>query len=351
MLFECWKKRLKEPMIIVCPNCNAEYEVADQAIGESGRVVQCASCAQSWRAMQAPPKPKPVEVRDVELADDSDDFARLLDDAMQEEGLDPIKRAEQNKKAAQGENGSDKGGDVNQNQDEAALDRELEALDEGESASQDGDGGKNAGKSGEHGGKLEALGDDNAMESASYATRRRTRIDRMKRARRVAKRHRDIARGLPMARTRRLITTTCLALSAAILLGLFSFRVEVVRLYPEMASLYRLFGTNVNVVGLDFANVRTIRSWKDGHEVLNVTGDIQNVTSKIAYLPPIRVALVRDDDTVIYEWNMTPGVSVLEAGGSFEFSTQLLSPPNDVRRVKLSFLDWQSGKANISSSE
>ncbi|AVX03057.1 hypothetical protein MXMO3_00511 [Maritalea myrionectae] len=334
-------------MIIVCPNCNAEYEVADQAIGETGRVVQCAKCAESWRAMQTPPAPKRPLVREVELADDSDDFARLLDDAMQEEGLAPIKRTEKTQKGDAAENDPQSADNVNSDLDETAMDRELEELDaSGGKSKSKGDAGGNADKSDE---SSFGYGEDSAIESASYATRRRTRIDRMKRARRVAKRHRDIARGLPMARTRRLITTSCLALSAAILLGLFSFRVEVVRLYPEMASLYRLFGTNVNVVGLDFANVRTIRSWKDGHEVLNVTGDIQNVTSKIAYLPPIRVALVRDDKTVIYEWNMTPGVSVLEAGGSFEFSTQLLSPPNDVRRVKLSFLDWQSTSSNASN--
>lgn len=336
-------------MIIVCPNCNAEYEVAAQAIGETGRVVQCAKCAESWRATQTPPAPKKPQVREVELADDSDDFARLLDDAMQEEGLDPIKRAEKTQQIDAAENDTQASAKVNSDQDETAMDRELEALDK-DSAKQSTKSGKDEKKSSNNAERpSSAYEEDSAIESASYATRRRTRIDRMKRARRVAKRHRDIARGLPMARTRRLVTTTCLALSAAILLGLFSFRVEVVRLYPEMASLYRLFGTNVNVVGLDFANVRTIRSWKDGHEVLNVTGDIQNVTSKIAYLPPIRVALVRDDKTVIYEWNMTPGVSVLEAGGSFEFSTQLLSPPNDVRRVKLSFLDWQSESRNASN--
>ncbi|TDQ61583.1 putative Zn finger-like uncharacterized protein [Maritalea mobilis] len=333
-------------MIIVCPNCNAEYEVAAQAIGESGRVVQCANCAESWRAMQPPPKPKPVEVREVELADDSDDFSRLLDDAMKEEGLDPLKRPEKSKAEETAKEDAENAGAKVADSEEKSLDQEIEALDDGQDAKKGGaKKSKGAGTDGT-GGKIYNAEDDDVMESASYATRRRTRIDRMKRARRVAKRHRDIARGLPMARTRRMITTTCLALTAVILLGLFSFRVEVVRLYPEMASLYRLFGTNVNVVGLDFANVRTIRSWKDGHEVLNVTGDIQNVTSKIAYLPPIRVALVRDDDTVIYEWNMTPGVSVLEAGGSFEFSTQLLSPPNDVRRVTLSFLDWQSDKTN-----
>ncbi|WP_246028721.1 hypothetical protein [Maritalea mobilis] len=296
--------------------------------------------------MQPPPKPKPVEVREVELADDSDDFSRLLDDAMKEEGLDPLKRPEKSKAEETAKEDAENAGAKVADSEEKSLDQEIEALDDGQDAKKGGaKKSKGAGTDGT-GGKIYNAEDDDVMESASYATRRRTRIDRMKRARRVAKRHRDIARGLPMARTRRMITTTCLALTAVILLGLFSFRVEVVRLYPEMASLYRLFGTNVNVVGLDFANVRTIRSWKDGHEVLNVTGDIQNVTSKIAYLPPIRVALVRDDDTVIYEWNMTPGVSVLEAGGSFEFSTQLLSPPNDVRRVTLSFLDWQSDKTN-----
>lgn len=333
-------------MIIVCPNCNAEYEVADQAIGETGRVVQCANCAESWRATQPPPKPKPVEVREVELADDSDDFSRLLDDAMKDEEAESAAPPKKSKSESPPKQDPKKAGKKVAESEEATLDQEIEALDEGNDANEDdGEKEKPSGTDGT-GGKIYNAEDDDAMESASYATRRRTRIDRMKRARRVAKRHRDIARDLPMARARRMVTTACLSLSAVIVLGLFSFRVEVVRLYPEMASLYRLFGANVNVVGLDFANVRTIRSWKDGHEVLNVTGDIQNVTSKIAYLPPIRVALVRDDDTVIYEWNMTPGVAVLEAGGSFEFSTQLLSPPNDVRGVTLSFLDWHLEQTN-----
>ncbi len=305
------------------------------------------------RAMQqpkAPPAPKQPAVREVELADDSDDFSSLLDDAMQEEGLAPLYRhAQKGDKKSDGSSSDGAEREGADGNDESAMDREIEALDKGQ-----GKGGKKAGArggnaAGDESGEKDDFENEDSIETASYATRRRTRMDRMKRARRVAKRHRDIARGLPMARTRRMVTIVCLALSAAALLGLFSFRVEVVRLYPEMASLYRLFGTNVNVVGLEFANVRTIRSWKDGHEVLNVTGDIQNVTSKIAYLPPIRVALVRDDKTVIYEWNMTPGVSVLEAGGSFEFSTQLLSPPNDVRRVKLSFLDWQSASGNVAN--
>ena len=35
-------------MRLVCPNCEAKYEVPDDAIPDSGRDVQCASCGHAW---------------------------------------------------------------------------------------------------------------------------------------------------------------------------------------------------------------------------------------------------------------------------------------------------------------
>lgn len=35
-------------MRLICPNCDAQYEVADSAIPEDGRDVQCSSCGQTW---------------------------------------------------------------------------------------------------------------------------------------------------------------------------------------------------------------------------------------------------------------------------------------------------------------
>ena len=49
-------------MRLVCPNCAAQYEVAENAIPENGRDVQCASCNETW--FQARPNVslrKPVE--------------------------------------------------------------------------------------------------------------------------------------------------------------------------------------------------------------------------------------------------------------------------------------------------
>lgn len=39
-------------MRLVCPNCDAKYEVSDDAIPEGGRDVQCANCGHAWFQMK-----------------------------------------------------------------------------------------------------------------------------------------------------------------------------------------------------------------------------------------------------------------------------------------------------------
>jgi predicted Zn finger-like uncharacterized protein len=73
-------------MRLVCPNCEAKYEVPEDAIPETGRDVQCANCGHAWYQMRpraaeaaatavAPPAPAPaaapepvVEVAEVPAA-------------------------------------------------------------------------------------------------------------------------------------------------------------------------------------------------------------------------------------------------------------------------------------------
>ena len=40
-------------MRLVCPNCDAKYEVPDDAIPDGGRDVQCSACGHGW--FQLPP--------------------------------------------------------------------------------------------------------------------------------------------------------------------------------------------------------------------------------------------------------------------------------------------------------
>ncbi len=39
-------------MRLVCPNCDAKYEVPDDAIPEGGRDVQCSGCGHAWFQMR-----------------------------------------------------------------------------------------------------------------------------------------------------------------------------------------------------------------------------------------------------------------------------------------------------------
>jgi len=68
-------------MRLVCPNCAATYEVPEDAIPDSGRDVQCASCGHAWffqrpqtdypplaGEAQTSPKPDPVAEIDAEVA-------------------------------------------------------------------------------------------------------------------------------------------------------------------------------------------------------------------------------------------------------------------------------------------
>lgn len=59
-------------MRLICPNCDAEYNVDDSAIPDTGRDVQCSNCGHAW--FQLPPE---VEAA---LADEDALFSGLPDD-------------------------------------------------------------------------------------------------------------------------------------------------------------------------------------------------------------------------------------------------------------------------------
>jgi predicted Zn finger-like uncharacterized protein len=49
-------------MRLVCPNCEAKYEVPDDAIPDTGRDVQCANCGHAWFQMRPRPAGSVLEV-------------------------------------------------------------------------------------------------------------------------------------------------------------------------------------------------------------------------------------------------------------------------------------------------
>lgn len=60
-------------MRLICPNCDAQYEVAEDAIPEEGRDVQCSSCGHAW--YQLSPAMLAAEAAEAELFEASEAVA------------------------------------------------------------------------------------------------------------------------------------------------------------------------------------------------------------------------------------------------------------------------------------
>ena len=131
------------------------------------------------------------------------------------------------------------------------------------------------------------------------------------------------------------VTALQLAAVAAVLLA----RVEVVRVMPEAAPLFRMIGLPVNLRGLAFSDVTTTRETHDGVTVLLVQGTITNVSRQPRDVPRIRLAMKNGAGAEVYTWTQLPGRGSLGAGESEPFNTRLASPPADGRDVVVRFFN------------
>lgn len=158
-----------------------------------------------------------------------------------------------------------------------------------------------------------------------------------KRQHAFSRRQNAMAARLPLARLRRAARVMgAVGLAAVLGVGYFG-RVQVVERYPAMAGLYGAVGLGVNVVGLDFSNVTTLRTLRDGKEMLVVSAQIVGLMPDPVVVPPVVVTLIDAAGEGIYEWSVTPSVRDLMAGERATFDTQLVLPPGDAQRVRLSF--------------
>lgn len=257
-------------MIITCPYCQTRYQVTYEAIGATGRKVQCATCSRDW--MQQPPAAADELHKDHLEAELNED---RLDEAFVQE------------QRAAG----------------LALERKLEAV-----ARTHVDG--------------PAKVDPAVQRKRQRAFKRRQSI--------------QFAR-LPLARLRRSARVVgAVVLVAMVLSGLLG-RTRLVELFPAMADVYSAVGLGVNVVGLTFENVHTLRTPVDGKDVLMVNATIRGLSSQPAPVPPVVVTLLDGAGKSIYQWSVKPEGNDLMAGESTPLKTQLTLPPGDIVRVKLAF--------------
>jgi predicted Zn finger-like uncharacterized protein len=132
----------------------------------------------------------------------------------------------------------------------------------------------------------------------------------------------------------------------AVVLVLFGFNValigarnEVVRYFPQTASLFAAIGMPVNLRSLSFEDVHINKDEHDGVAVLTVEGNIVSVTAKPVEVPRLRFAVRNVSGQEIYAWTSAPPRSILQAGDKAEFRSRLASPPGEAADVMVRFVN------------
>ncbi len=257
-------------MLIICPNCQARYEVASQTIGNNGRKVQCASCHKNWKAVA---EAEPSEADKIFSAED-------------EQALD-----------------------ADFYKEEQAQSKKTGAMDKVR-------GGAGA--------------DQDAQQELTKQAEKRLAMK---------KRQHLLIRSLPRARMQRLVVMVTSVLLMVFFGGGLVLRERIVMALPDLAGIYSAVGLSVNVVGLEFREVNTVKSLRDGSVVMSVSAMLENVSGGQVSVPPILVSLLDEHGSVLYEWSVTSQVVAMGYGEWVEFETELISPPEGAVGIRLSFVN------------
>ncbi|KKB07686.1 DUF3426 domain-containing protein [Devosia chinhatensis] len=272
-------------MIITCPHCQTKYQVTYDAIGSAGRKVQCAQCHRAW---DQAPMPEKAPLGTPHDAESDRLFAAINEDAL----------------------------------DEALLSEERDVQAEKASIGPDIPSEEEAG--------LAAASPTTARPLPDAATLRKRQAD-------FTRRHSAMISRLPLARLRRASRAAGLVMLVLMLAGAYMGRVQLVERYPDLAGIYEAIGLPVNVIGLDFSNLESVRTLSGGSEVLMVSAQIIGLNSKPMPVPPILVSLLDAQGEPVYEWSVASRAGDLMAGERATFDTRLSLPPSEAARVRLSF--------------
>jgi predicted Zn finger-like uncharacterized protein len=124
---------------------------------------------------------------------------------------------------------------------------------------------------------------------------------------------------------------------SGVMLALISFRNDIMTALPGTADLYQTLGFEVVQSGVDFADVSYRWRTADGKPMIEVTGQVVNMTGRTITVPRVLVN-VRDaggGDAVQATANVP--TQELAPHQRASFSLEFLSPPADVAQIELEF--------------
>ena len=276
-------------MHIVCPHCTTSYAINPATLGEAGRSVRCSRCREVWLARPEDAIGATAPTLAYEAA--GSDLAAEWE-AMGSAEADDTPMVDSPSISADLPEGAD-----------AATDWPAVAAADA-AAHADGEG--------------------------PVGTRRRFRLPRLLRLPSLPR--------IPFMPVIGALPTTCAAM-AALIVALFVWRNDVVRLLPQTALFYKMVGLDVNLRGLAFKDLKITNETVDGKPVLVIEGAIVGQTRKPVELPRLRFSVRDAKGAEIYAWNAVLEQPVLNPGERAFFKSRLASPPPEGRNIDVRFFN------------
>jgi len=150
---------------------------------------------------------------------------------------------------------------------------------------------------------------------------------------------RDKADALKLAKRKRVIrliwAIPLLLLGLAAIVAVLK-RQAIVEAYPRSATLYQAFGMNMKSNGLDIGSLSSERLIVDGEDILRVTGEVVNLTTRDISAPLIQLRLENRSGEALADWFVEAGN--IPAGERVTIETDYPSPPIDGVELRYRFV-------------
>lgn len=277
-------------MLLVCPHCETGFRVDPSVLGEDGRTVRCARCRESWFATPVIAEPAMAEAIESRASAFSNSVEQIDERADQVQQSD-----EQATPAEQIDEWADPPPINVASSPSIAVDQAPEIV-------------------------VPAIQHDD-QDSGEPKPRRRPPLRGKRRKPIRIPRFAAVAAGF----------------MAVAVVGLAA-RESVVRFVPDLAGVYAAVGLPVNLRGLEFREVKTIREMQDGIPVLVIQGDVVNVVKHAVEVPRVRLAVLGPNGQELYSWTALLQRSILADSEKVSFLSRLASPPPEGREVLVRFL-------------
>jgi predicted Zn finger-like uncharacterized protein len=134
---------------------------------------------------------------------------------------------------------------------------------------------------------------------------------------------------------------------ATLCMALLGWRKDIVRHAPQLASFYSAIGLPVNLRGLAFSDMKIGNEIHDGVPVLVVEGMIVSTVSKPTDVPRLRFALRSATGAEVYSWTAPPSQPVLGAFEAMPFRSRLASPPAEGHDIQVRYFTRRDAVASL----